>query len=84
MFAVDTTESVRNKIYISRFSSITPGSIPVLTLTEADDSLVLPDEQTFAFRGFNYQGKDFFFDGIEWIETQQKTTVNQPPLFDIF
>ena len=84
VFAADTTESVRNKIYISRFSSITPGSTPVLTLTEADDGLVLPDEQTFAFRGFNYQGKDFFFDGIEWIETQQKTTVNQPPLFDIF
>ena len=27
---------------------------------------------------------DFYFDGIDWIEGQQKTTVNQPPLFDIF
>ena len=84
VFAADTNLPVRNKIYISHFSITADGSTPVLTLTEAEDGLVLPNEQTVTFRGYNYQGMDFYFDGIDWIEGQQKTTVNQPPLFDIF
>ena len=84
VFAADTRDNVKNKIYIARFSSISVGSNPIITLTEASDGLVLPAEQTFTFRGYNYQGKDFYFDGLDWILGQQKTTLNQPPLFDIF
>lgn len=84
VFAADTNVNVRNKIYIVRFSSIVEGDPQTITLTEATDGLVLPNEQTFTFRGYNYQGEDFYFDGIDWITGQQKTTVNQPPLFDIF
>ena len=84
VFAADTNANVKNKIYIARFSSISTSASPVITLTEASDGLVLPEEQTFTFRGYNYQGKDFYFDGLDWILGQQKTTVNQPPLFDIF
>jgi|694.fasta_scaffold01030_38 hypothetical protein len=83
VFAADTTLNVRNKIYVVRFSTLVFGDTPVITLTEAEDGLVLTDEQTFAFRGYNYQGMDFHFDGTNWQESQQKTTVNQPPLFDI-
>jgi len=82
VFAAD--DSIKNKIYVARFNSIAPGDTPTITLTEATDGLVLPDEQTFTFRGYNYKGEDFYFDGIEWILGQQKTTVNQPPLFDVF
>jgi len=84
VFAADTTLNVRNKIYVVRFSTLIPGNTPVITLSEAEDGLVLENEQTFAFRGYNYQGMNFNFDGLEWLESQQKTTVNQPPLFDIF
>ena len=84
VFAADNNLDVKNKIYVARFSVLAEGDNPVITLTEAEDGLVLPDEQTVAFRGFNYQGMDFYFDGLNWIEGQQKTTVNQPPLFDIF
>ena len=84
VFAVDTDDNVRNKIYDVHFVSITGNSTPVITLTEAGDGLVLPDEQTAVFRGYNYQGKDFYFTGIEWREGQQKITVNQPPKFDVF
>jgi hypothetical protein len=83
IFAADTNTNVRNKIYVSRFSSIAGGT-PVITLTEADDGLVLADEQTVAFRGYNNQGKDFYFDGSNWLAAQQKNTVNQAPKFDIF
>jgi len=75
VFAADTTADVRNKIYVARFSSISQNSIPTITLTEAEDGLVLPEEQTVAFRGYNYSGKDFYFDGIEWVAAQQKITV---------
>ena len=84
VFAADTDDNVRNKIYVSRFSTIQPGSIPVITLTEASDGLVLPNEQTAIYRGYNYKGKDFFFDGVDWINGQQKTQINQPPKFDIY
>ena len=84
VFAADTNLNIRNKIYVVRFSTLTPGDTPVITLTQADDGLVLADEQTVAFRGYNYQGMDFHFDGLDWMESQQKTTVNQPPLFDVF
>jgi len=84
VFAADANLNVRNKIYVIRFSTLVFGDAPVITLTEAEDGLVLADEQTFAFRGYNYQGMDFYFDGANWQESQQKTTVNQPPLFDVF
>ena len=84
VFAADQNLDIRNKIYIVRFSTLVPGDSPIITLTQADDGLVLANEQTVAFRGYNYQGMDFYFDGDIWIEAQQKTTVNQPPLFDIF
>ena len=84
VFAADTNVTVRNKIYISRFSTITAGSTPIITLTEAPQGDVLPDEQTAVYRGYTNQGKDFYFDGIEWFAGQQKTTINQAPYFDIF
>ena len=84
VFAADTNDAVRNKIYVVRFSTVITGGTPVITLTEASDGLVLPDEQTAVYRGYNYKGKDFYFNGTSWIEGQQKLTVNQPPKFDVF
>jgi len=83
VFSNDTNVDVRNKIYIVRFSSVN-GSAPIITLTEVQDGLVLPNEGTFAFKGFYNQGKSFYFDGIDWFESQQKTVINQAPLFDIY
>jgi hypothetical protein len=84
IFAADNDLNVRNKIYVSRFSDIAGSSIPVITLTEIQDGNVLPEQQTVALRGYFNQGKEFWFNGDNWIDGQQKTDVNQPPLFDIF
>ena len=84
VFAADSNLEVRNKIYVSHFSTITGSSTPIITLTEADDGAVLADEQTAVYRGYNYRGKDFYFNGFEWTAGQQKTNVNQPPKFDVF
>ena len=84
VFAVDDNLSVRNKIYVARFSQLHPNTTPVITLTEAPQGDVLPDEQTAVYRGYYNQGKDFYFDGLEWFAGQQKLNVNQAPYFDIF
>ena len=84
VFTQDTDINVKNKIYISRFSTISGSSVPVITLTEASDGEVLADQQTVALRGYFNQGKEFWYDGIDWIEAQQKTNLNQSPLFDVF
>ena len=84
VFAVDDNLTIRNKIYVARFSQLSTNTTPVITLTEAPNGDVLPDEQTAVYRGYNNQGKDFYFDGLEWFAGQQKTTVNQAPYFDIF
>jgi hypothetical protein len=84
VFAADTNLSVRDKIYVSRFSSITGTGIPVITLTEAFDGQVLSDEQTAVYRGYNYRGQDFYFNVENWQQAQQKNTINQAPRFDIY
>jgi len=85
VFSKDTNVDVRNKIYIVRFSDTDGISTPpLITLTEVEDGLVLPNEGTFAFKGYNNQGMDFYFDGVDWFESQQKTKINQAPFFDIF
>jgi hypothetical protein len=83
IFSKDTNVDVRNKIYMVRLSRIA-GSTPIITLTEVENGDVLPEQGTFAFKGFYNQGMDFHFDGLTWFESQQKTTINQAPLFDVF
>jgi len=83
VFSQDANVDVRNKIYITHFNSV-DGGTPIITLTEIEGGSVLPNEGTFAFKGFNNQGKNFFFDGVYWNLSQQKTTINQAPLFDVF
>ena len=84
VFAADSNPEVANKIYVANFSTITPNSAPVITLTVAEDGDVVPAEMLSVIRGYYYQGTSFFYNGSEWLQAQQKVTVNQPPLFDIF
>ena len=83
VFAADTNLTVRNKIFVANFSTVS-GTTPVITLTEAEDGAVIASEQTVAYRGYNYAGETFFFNGLSWEYGQQKISVNQPPLFDVF
>ncbi len=84
IFAADEDENVRNKIYVASLSQLSIGSNPVITLTEALDGNCEENDQTAILRGYNNQGNSFYFNGSEWISAQEKVTVNQAPLFDIF
>ena len=88
VFAADADPQVRNKIYTVEF--IVPDGVPpyipqpVINLVEAPDAVVLPNQSVVCLNGVTLQGITFKFDGIEYIESQEKVSVNQPPLFDIY
>lgn len=84
IFAGDATLDVRNKIYVAHFSSVNPSSAPVITLSEAPEGLVLYNQQVTVTNGTNYQKLSFYFDGLNWSQSQTKVRKNQPPLFDVF
>ena len=84
VFSADTDINVKDKIYVANLVRITPTSPLTITLELAEDGEVLPDEQISILRGYHYQGFSFHYDGINWKQAQQKITVNQAPLFDVF
>jgi len=84
IFSNDTDEGTKHKIYVVDIVVTTLGGSPQIVLIEAEDTNVEVDQQVVITRGFTEQGKTFYFDGIEWLQAQQKVTVNQAPLFDVF
>jgi hypothetical protein len=86
IFAADRDPEVRNKIYNVTFIQPSPGATPVIDLSPAD--LNTPDSPydvvTVCLSGITLQGKSFWFNSETWVEAQEKTGVNQPPLYDIY
>lgn len=84
IFATDQDTETSTTIYVVDIVEISPGQEPQIVLTRAEDATVQVDDQVAIARGYNYQGKTFYYTGLEWLQAQQKVTVNQAPLFDIF
>ena len=88
IFAADEDPDVRDKIYVVEF--IVPDTVPpliaqpIINLTLASDGEVLTDQSTLCLSGDTLQGLTFWYDGAAWIEAQQKTGVQQAPLFDVY
>ena len=84
IFAADTDPDVRDKIY--RVDIVDPrgdgSSIEHLTLTE--DGLVSEYETVMVLYGQNNGQKTYWYTGTTWQLSQQKTGVNQAPLFDVY
>ena len=86
IFAGDLDSLVRRTIYQVEF--ITPDTVPPL-IAEPVINLVpiytaLADQNTVCLDGLTLQGLTYRYDGIAWLECQQKTSVNQPPKFDVY
>ena len=86
IFAADLDTAVRNKVYVVSFVRPNPSSDPVIDLQPADISSpgVSTNHMVVQLNGVKGQGKSYFYNGTGWIEAQQKTAVNQAPLFDLF
>ena len=88
IFAGDIDPEVRNKIYQVEF--ISPDGVPdlieqpIIHLKLASDGVVLQDDSTVCLDGNTLKGVTFWYDGITWIRAQQKTKVQQPPLYDVY
>jgi hypothetical protein len=84
IFANDSDSETSTTVYLVDIVELAPNQEPQIVLTRAEDATVQVDEQVAISRGYTYQGKTFYYNGIEWLEAQQKLTVNQAPLFDVF
>ena len=88
IFARDNDPDVRDKIYVVEFVTLSDDgssfSQPVINLVPASDANVLVDQTVVCLSGNTLQGISFYYDGVQWIRAQQKTGVNQAPLFDIY
>jgi hypothetical protein len=86
IFAADQDPEVRNRIYEVQF--IDPDGLtstePVIDLVPVAFGEALVDQQVVVLSGNTLQGLSYRFDGVDWIRSQQKTGVNQAPLWDVF
>jgi len=88
IFAADEDSVVRDKVYIVQF--IIPDTVPpliaqpIIHLVLADDGEVLADQSVLCLEGNSLKGLTFWYDGTAWIEAQQKTSVQQAPLFNVY
>ena len=88
IFAADEDLNVRDKIYVVSFA--TPDTVPpliaqpIIVLTEAANGAVQLDESTVCINGTTIAGKTFWYDGTAWIQAQQKTSVQQAPLYNVY
>jgi hypothetical protein len=82
LFTADTDNLVNGKIY--EVSIIEHNNRSQISLKETDDSDPVEGETVLVNKGTSYAGKMFYFDGTTWKKAQDKTAVNQAPLFDMF
>jgi hypothetical protein len=80
LVVADTDTRANNKIYQVKF--IIHNNNNQIHLEETVDSSPIINESILVQRGTVNGGKMFHFTGSKWLRSQEKTKVNQPPLFD--
>ena len=86
IFANDNSPDVRSKIYEFKIVDISENiyiNQYIGIIVEIEDGIINTGNNLIVKSGINAD-KEFWFDGASWIQCQQKTTVNQPPMFDAF
>jgi len=87
IFAADTDPDVKNRIYTVQIVDPDDDSTAygeIINLYPAEDAAVLVDQVVFCTSGNSQLGKHYVYNGVTWTVAQEKTSVNQAPLFDIF
>lgn len=82
LVVADKDKLANNKIYVVEF--ITHNNSTQIHLRESTDSESLIGQCVLIRRGNVNKGKMYHFDGTSWIPSQEKTAVNQAPLFDAY
>ena len=88
IFGADSDQLVKNKIYdlvLVQYNADDQGNPTgqyYIELSLADDGEVNPHSTTVVTLG-QHKGTQWWFDGINWNRSQQKTYLQQAPLFDV-
>ena len=82
LVTADTDSLANNRIYQVRF--ITHKNIRQITLRPTADSESFAGEGVLVRRGNKNAGLMYHFNGTQWIKSQEKLSVNQAPLFDVY
>ena len=81
IFGADTDSRVTGKIY--KVTLLQHNGNTQIALKEEDDTDPLLNETVLVKTGKNFKGKILYFDGTSWKVAQEKTKINQCPLFDL-
>lgn len=84
IFANDLDPEVRNRIYRVDFIDPNDSGTLIIDLVEVINSEALTGQTVVSLSGLTQQGISWWFDGDDWVQAQQKTSVNQAPLFDVY
>jgi hypothetical protein len=84
IFAADLDPDVRNRIYEVKLIDPSDSGTFVIDLVATPDSVPLYNQMVVSLNGLTQQGKSFWFDGITWQLAQEKNSVNQAPLFNVY
>ena len=82
LVVADNDSLANNKIYTVEF--ITHNGSKQIHLKDSDDSESIAGQCVTVRRGTVNKGLMFHYTGTAWVASQPKTTVNQPPLFDVY
>ena len=80
IFAKDFDTNVKNKIWQVKVEKINGANF----ITLVDTGIVVSSGLNVLATSGNNLGIPYYYNGTDWITSQIKTTVNQPPLFDLF
>ena len=82
LFTADPDSLVNGKIYEVKF--ISHNGSRQITLVETTDTTPLENETVLVKAGVKFKGKVFYYTGLVWKQAQDKISVNQQPLFDLY
>jgi hypothetical protein len=84
VFASDRDREVRNRIYRVTFVDSNDDGNSLIRLVAEPNGIAQANQTLVCLNGVQQQGQAFWFDGNNWILGQQKTSINQSLLFDVF
>lgn len=82
LFTADTDIRVSGRIF--KVSHVTHLGVSRITLKEETDTDPIEGETVLVLNGLVNRGKMFHYTNGYWKPAQQKTAINQPPMFDVF
>ena len=82
IFAADVNPFIQNNVY--QVDIVKIGNFYKLILLPTSDSVPDIGNSVLVFQGTSYGGTTWHFDGSTWVYSQQHTSINQAPLFELF